>query len=86
MKSRVLESGAAMIQDFTLVKQICAHLNAFHVYANDPTRCVEADHYCTHLTEGTYVTAFMFGAEKNYRISHELNINTSSRYPPMLDL
>lgn len=52
MKSRVLESGAAMIQDFTPVKQICAHLNAFHVYANDPTRCVEANHYCTHLTEG----------------------------------
>ncbi|QQK44043.1 Peptidase S24/S26A/S26B [Penicillium digitatum] len=51
MKSRVLESGAAMIQDFTPVKQICAHLNAFHIYANDPTRCVEADHYCTHLTE-----------------------------------
>ena len=41
-----------MIQDFTPVKQICAHLNAFHVYANDPTRCVEANHYCTHLTEG----------------------------------
>ncbi|CAG7947294.1 unnamed protein product [Penicillium nalgiovense] len=51
MKSRVLESGASMIQDFTPVKQICAHLNAFHTYANDPTRCVEANHYCTHLTE-----------------------------------
>ncbi|CAI7670593.1 hypothetical protein PCG10_000078 [Penicillium crustosum] len=51
MKSRVLESGAAMIQDFTPVKQICAHLNAFHIYTNDPTRCVEANHYCTHLTE-----------------------------------
>ncbi|OQD63865.1 hypothetical protein PENPOL_c008G06484 [Penicillium polonicum] len=51
MKSRVLESGAAMIQDFTPVKQICAHLHAFHIYANDPTRCVEANHYCTHLTE-----------------------------------
>lgn len=53
-KSRVLETGASMIQDFTPVKQICAHLNAFHVYANDSTRCVEANHYCTHLTEGTY--------------------------------
>lgn len=53
-KSRVLESGAAMAQDFTPVKQICAHLNAFHVYADDPTRCVESNHYCTHLTEGKY--------------------------------
>ncbi|CEJ58696.1 Putative DUF1264 domain protein [Penicillium brasilianum] len=51
VKSRVLETGAAMTQDFTPVKQICAHLNAFHIYADDPTRCVEANHYCTHLTE-----------------------------------
>ncbi|KAJ5246598.1 hypothetical protein N7468_001581 [Penicillium chermesinum] len=52
-KSHVLETGASMVQNFTPVKQICAHLNAFHVYANDPSRCVEANHYCTHLTEGT---------------------------------
>lgn len=51
-KSKVLETGAGLVQDFTPVKQICAHLNAFHVYANDRTRCVEANHYCTHLTEG----------------------------------
>jgi len=51
VKSRVLETGAAMLQEFKPIKQICAHLNAFHVYANDPTRCVEANHYCTHLTE-----------------------------------
>ncbi|EAW13142.1 OBAP family protein [Aspergillus clavatus NRRL 1] len=50
-KSRVLEGGANMVQDFTPVKQICAHLNAFHVYATDPTRSVEANHYCTHVTE-----------------------------------
>ncbi|KAJ5832551.1 Peptidase S26A signal peptidase I [Penicillium riverlandense] len=50
-KSRVLETGAAMVQEFKPVKQICAHLNAFHVYANDPTRCVESNHYCSHLTE-----------------------------------
>ncbi|EPS32438.1 hypothetical protein PDE_07398 [Penicillium oxalicum 114-2] len=50
-KSRILEGGAAMAQDFTPVKQICAHLHAFHVYADDPTRCVEANHYCTHLNE-----------------------------------
>ena len=51
-KSRVLETGAAAIQDFTPVQQICAHLNAFHLNTSDPTRCVEANHYCTHLTEG----------------------------------
>jgi hypothetical protein len=51
-KSRILETGASVIQDFRPVKQICAHLNALHVYAADPTRTVEANHYCTHLTEG----------------------------------
>ncbi|RMJ24825.1 DUF1264 domain protein [Aspergillus sp. HF37] len=51
VKSRVLETGAAASQDFAPIEQICAHLNGFHVYAADPTRCVEANHYCTHLTE-----------------------------------
>jgi hypothetical protein len=51
-KSRVLETAAGTIQDFSPVKQICAYLNAFHVYANDPTRAVEANHYCSHITEG----------------------------------
>lgn len=53
-KSRILETGASMVQDFAPVKRICAHLNAFHVYASDPTRCVEANHYCAHVTEGMY--------------------------------
>ena len=50
-KSTILETGAALTQDFSPVKNICAHLNAFHVYASDPTRIVEANHYCGHLTE-----------------------------------
>ena len=50
-KSKVLEKGAAIGQSFGPVKQICAHLNAFHVYASDPKRCVEANHYCSHLNE-----------------------------------
>ncbi|KAK3350230.1 hypothetical protein B0T25DRAFT_550085 [Lasiosphaeria hispida] len=50
-KSTVLETGAALTQDFSPVKNICAHLNAFHVYASDPRRVVETNHYCGHLTE-----------------------------------
>lgn len=53
-KSRVLETAAGVIQDFRPVKQICAYLNAFHVYASDSTRAVEAHHYCSHITEGIY--------------------------------
>ncbi|KAE8555817.1 hypothetical protein EYB25_000515 [Talaromyces marneffei] len=50
-KSRVLETAAGIIQDFRPVKSICAHLNAFHVYASDPTRAIETNHYCSHITE-----------------------------------
>lgn len=37
--------------NFGPVNQICAHLNAFHVYASDTSRCVESNHYCSHLNE-----------------------------------
>ncbi|KAL2264331.1 hypothetical protein VTK26DRAFT_6574 [Humicola hyalothermophila] len=50
-KSTVLETGAAMTQDFSPLQNVCAHLNAFHVYASDSTRVVEANHYCGHLNE-----------------------------------
>ncbi|KAH6843470.1 hypothetical protein B0I37DRAFT_393668 [Chaetomium sp. MPI-CAGE-AT-0009] len=50
-KSTVLETGAAMTQDFSPLQNVCAHLNAFHVYASDPRRVVETNHYCGHLTE-----------------------------------
>jgi hypothetical protein len=59
-KSRVLETAAGAIQDFRPVKQICAYLNAFHVYASDPTRAVEAHHYCSHITEGLSCPFFFF--------------------------
>ncbi|MCJ1247361.1 hypothetical protein MMC30_004575 [Trapelia coarctata] len=55
MQSTILEAGAAATQDFSPIKQICAHLNAFHVYVSDPERCVEANHYCSHLNEGMLV-------------------------------
>ena len=51
-KDVVLETGAGFIQDFRPVKQICAHLNAFHTYADEPGRYVETNHYCAHLTSG----------------------------------
>ena len=49
-KDQVLNAGVATIQSFAPVKSICAHLNAFHVYASDTSRTVEANHYCTHLS------------------------------------
>jgi hypothetical protein len=37
------------------IKQICAHLNAFHAYADNPGQCVEANHFCSHLNEGKFL-------------------------------
>ncbi|KAL8859882.1 MAG: hypothetical protein Q9178_003715 [Gyalolechia marmorata] len=75
-KNKVLETGASLAQDlfdavfreqsFAPVKAICAHLNAFHVYDSDRNRCVEANHYCSHISEG----ARLIGVE--YMISGKL--------------
>jgi len=49
--NKVLTTGAAATQDFQPLKNVCAHLNAFHAYANEPNRFVEANHYCAHLND-----------------------------------
>jgi hypothetical protein len=49
--NKVLTTGAGLVQEFAPVRQICAHLNAFHVYTSDPTRAVEATHYCAHVND-----------------------------------
>lgn len=51
MKEKILETGASMVQSFEPPKRLCAHLNAFHVYVNEPTRTSEANHYCAHVNE-----------------------------------
>ncbi|KAF2011559.1 DUF1264-domain-containing protein [Aaosphaeria arxii CBS 175.79] len=51
LKNKTLETGAAAVQNFAPVQRICAHLNAFHAYVDEPGRCVEANHYCSHLND-----------------------------------
>ncbi|KAG8406129.1 hypothetical protein J3459_017518 [Metarhizium acridum] len=48
-KETVLLGAASITQDFKPLKNICAHLNAFHAYADDPSRSVEADHFCSQI-------------------------------------
>ncbi|KAK8157336.1 hypothetical protein IWX90DRAFT_320778 [Phyllosticta citrichinensis] len=68
MESKVLEAGAGMTQDIRPVKSICAHLNAFHVYANDTGRFVEANHYCAHLNEDVRQCILYDSPEPNARL------------------
>ncbi|KAH8168370.1 oil body-associated protein 1A [Sarocladium implicatum] len=50
-ENHVLTTGAAATQNFAPLKNVCAHLNAFHVYADEPSRKVETNHYCAHLND-----------------------------------
>ncbi|KAL6970884.1 Oil body-associated protein 1A [Sarracenia purpurea var. burkii] len=47
----LVEKATAAIQAFGPVNKIHQHLCAFHFYAHDMTRQVEAHHYCGHLNE-----------------------------------
>ncbi|KAL6211670.1 hypothetical protein ACLB2K_016893 [Fragaria x ananassa] len=47
----MLETATAAIQDFGPVNKVHQHLCAFHFYAHDMTRQVEAHHYCAHQNE-----------------------------------
>ncbi len=50
-RSQVLDTAADAIQSKKPLDAMSAYLNAFHFYADDMGRQVEANHYCTHLTE-----------------------------------
>ncbi|KAF5752534.1 hypothetical protein HS088_TW01G00449 [Tripterygium wilfordii] len=47
----LLETATAAIQGFGPVNKIHQHLCAFHFYAHDMTRQVEAHHFCGHQNE-----------------------------------
>ncbi|RPA89904.1 DUF1264-domain-containing protein [Choiromyces venosus 120613-1] len=64
----ILEGAAKATQNFDPVNNICAWLNAFHVYADDPTRIVEAQHYCAHITEDIRQCIIYDSPEKNARL------------------
>lgn len=67
-KSNILETGASLIQDVKPIKNICAHLNAFHAYADQPGRCVETSHFCSHLSEDVRQCVLYDSPEKNARL------------------
>jgi len=66
--SNVLDSAAGATQSFVPPSQVCAHLNAVHAYASDPTRQVETHHYCTHINEDMRQCLLYDSEEKNARL------------------
>ncbi|MGY6258167.1 OBAP family protein [Paraburkholderia caledonica] len=51
MESHVLDTGADILQSRKPIDAMSEYLNGFHFYADDMGRQVEANHFCTHLTE-----------------------------------
>ena len=68
LKEQILETGAGATQSFEPTKRVCAHLNAFHAYAHEPSRFVEANHYCAHLNEDVRQCILYDSPEQGARI------------------
>ncbi|HYH08652.1 MAG TPA: OBAP family protein [Thermoanaerobaculia bacterium] len=50
-KTRVLETGAAVMQDKTPLSMINIYMDGFHFYSGDLAGQMEAHHYCTKVNE-----------------------------------
>jgi len=50
-RSHVLDTAADAMQSKRPIDAMSEYLNGFHFYADDMGRQVEANHFCTHLTE-----------------------------------
>ncbi|KAF2398674.1 DUF1264-domain-containing protein [Trichodelitschia bisporula] len=66
--NKVLDTAAGMTQDFRPLKNVCGFLNAFHSYVEDPTRCVETNHYCAHLNDDVRQCLLYDSPEKDARL------------------
>lgn len=82
--SQTLNTMAGLVQEFEPLKNICGFLNAFHLYADEPKRFVEANHYCAALNEGEYLTWTV-----DLHLSGDIDLIpllSSHRFSTMLDL
>ncbi|CAA6668187.1 unnamed protein product [Spirodela intermedia] len=86
----MLETATGAIQSFAPVKKIHQHLCAFHFYADDTTRQVEAHHFCSHQNEemrqcliydSPHSTARLIGVE--YIISDTLFLSLPDEEKPL---
>lgn len=67
-KTKVLETGAAMLQDKTPIKQLEMYLDGFHFANGDMKMQMEAHHYCTKLNEDVTQCVMYDGNTKDARI------------------
>lgn len=54
LQTQAIDTASGLLSSFRPVKQICMHFCAFHAYAHDTSRQVQAEHYCTHYFEDVH--------------------------------
>ncbi|TFK45844.1 DUF1264-domain-containing protein [Heliocybe sulcata] len=66
--SSAYNAAGAAVMSFRPINAIHQHLCAFHVYAKDRTRHIEAHHYCTHRTHDLHQCVIYDSDEPNARL------------------
>jgi Protein of unknown function (DUF1264) len=67
-KTRLLETGAALLQEKAPLDELQAYLNGFHFYNGSLEHQVEAHHYCGHLSEDLIQCAIYDGNGADARL------------------
>ncbi|KAI9141621.1 hypothetical protein BKA69DRAFT_1109520 [Paraphysoderma sedebokerense] len=66
--SKVLGTGATLLQSFAPLDPVCQHICGFHIYSGEPKRQVEAHHYCMHLNEDMRQCLIFDGHQEGARL------------------
>ncbi|PYD81537.1 hypothetical protein CFR80_11110 [Komagataeibacter oboediens] len=67
-RSDVLDTAADALQVKRPIDAMSEYLNGFHFYADDMGRQVEANHFCTHLTEDFHQCVIYEANQKNAKL------------------
>ncbi|MBE7618510.1 DUF1264 domain-containing protein [Komagataeibacter sp. FXV2] len=68
LRSNVLDTAADTLQVKKPIDAMSEYLNGFHFYADDLGRQVEANHFCTHLSEDFHQCVIYEANQKNARL------------------
>ncbi|WP_242010947.1 OBAP family protein [Acetobacter musti] len=68
VRSHVLDTVADTLQVKKPINAMSEYLNGFHFYADDMGRQVEANHFCTHLTEDFHQCVIYEANQTNARL------------------
>lgn len=68
LKDKVVLGGSRLLETRHPLNNVCEHVCAFHMYAHDMARVVEAHHYCSHLSKEVRQCLLYDSAEPGARL------------------